>query len=151
MLLGDGVLIARLRDIDPRLIQFLARQRALIKEQLAAFEYFFLRVESLLGLLCIGFGLLNFFGQAGGGGGLVAGLSLLVRALGVLRSRRKIAVFQYRQQLPLAHRAATLHQEFLYRGGDLWHDGCLLFGEQDGLRGDRVLNGLLSRRGRLGP
>ena len=81
MLLGDGVLIARLRDIHPRLIQFLARQRALIEEQLAAFEYFFLCVESLLRLLRIGFGLLNFFGQAGAGRGLVAGLSLLVRAL----------------------------------------------------------------------
>ena len=32
MLLGDGVLIARLRDIHARLIQFLPRQRALIEE-----------------------------------------------------------------------------------------------------------------------
>ena len=44
MLLGDVVLIARLRDIYPRLIEFFAGESALIKELLPALEYLFLRV-----------------------------------------------------------------------------------------------------------
>ena len=103
MFLGDCVLVARRGDIHARLVEFLARQRALLEELLAALENFFLGVECLLGLLRVGFGLLDLFRQAGCGGGLVSGLRLIVGAPCVLRRGRQVAILEHGQQFSLVN------------------------------------------------
>ena len=88
MLLGDRVLVAGLRDIHSRLVEFFSGQRALIEELLAALKDFLLRVERLLGLLRVGFGFLDFFRQTGRGGGFVGRLRPVRRRLWCPAPRR---------------------------------------------------------------
>jgi hypothetical protein len=66
------------------LVEFLAGQGTLVEELLTALENLLLRIECLLRLLRIGLGFLDFFRQAGLGGGFVSGLSLIVGASSVL-------------------------------------------------------------------
>ena len=129
-----------MREIHAGLIEFFARQRALIEKLLAALIDFLLRIQRLLGLLRVRLCLLDFFRQIGGGGRLVSRLGLIVSAFCVLRCGGEIAVLQHREQFSFAHRAAALHQKFLYWSADLRHDGGLLPREQNCLCVDNVLN-----------
>src|SRR6266700_2836851 len=103
MLLADCILVAGGGYIDSRLVKFLSRERALIKEQLAALEYLFLRIQRLLRLLRIGFGLLDLLRQTGSCRCLIRGLSLIVGTFGVLRCRTQVAVFKHGQQFSRAN------------------------------------------------
>ncbi len=109
MLLGDGGLVSSLRDIDARLIEFLPRQGALLEKLLAALKDLLLRVQGLLSLLGVRFGLLDLLGQTRSSGCFVRRLCLFVCAFGILRGGRQVAILENCQKLalPLPHFRAS--------------------------------------------
>ena len=89
-----------------------------------------LRVELLLGGLCIELRLLNFRRQVGGGGGGILGLGLIVAALILLRGGGQITIFEDREQLAGADVAPAIDQKFLDRRADLRNNRRLRDREQ---------------------
>ena len=129
------------------MIQFLARQRALLKQVFAAVIHLLLSIESLPGGLQFKFCLLHFGWQIRSGADGIYRLRLIVRALGILGRGGEVFVLEHSQQLPLMHVAASLHIERLNRGADLGHDCRLRQGKQNRVRNHRVLDsGFLNRR-----
>ncbi len=119
MLLRHLILVARLREIHARLIEFLARKRTLLKQVLPAVEDFLLSVKHLLGGLQFKLRLLHFRRQLGAGADFIRGLSLIVCALCVLRRGGKVLMFKHSKQLPLVHAASALNKKGFYRSTDL--------------------------------
>ena len=126
MPLRQLVLIARIGQVHRRLVQFFARQRALLEELLAAGVYLLLRFQSLGRRLQVRFRFLNFFRKGSRCRSGVSSFSLLIGALVLYRRRRQIAIFQNRQQLSFAHPGAALHVKGLHGRADFRHQRRLL-------------------------
>src|SRR5439155_23226044 len=114
MLLRDLILIARVGQVHASLVQFFAGQSSLLKQFLPAVIHFLLRVELLLGGLCIELRLLNVRPQVGGSGGCILGLGLLVPALILLPSRGQISVSDHRARLSRAEGGPASDEKVLY-------------------------------------
>ena len=76
-------------------------------------------------------------------------LRLLEGALVLLRRRRQVAVLKHRQQLPVAHMAPAIDQEFLHRRADLRRNRRLLDRKQHRIGRDFLLHRRLRYRNNL--
>src|SRR5207245_9822335 len=85
MLLRDLVLVARLREADSRLVQFLPWQSTLLEQVLPAAIYLLFRFKRLFGGLHIKFRLLDFFWKTRCSCGCVGCFGVFVSAFVVLR------------------------------------------------------------------
>ena len=118
---------------NTRGVQFLARQRSLLEQNLPAVVDLLLGVVSFLRGFYIELGLLPLLRQRGLCFQSVSGLGLLVGAFVLHFGGRKVPVLQHGQQLAAMHAAAAVHVKLFHRRDDFGRDGGLIAGEENSL------------------
>src|SRR5207247_5337030 len=126
MFLRHFILVARIGEIDSRLVEFFAWHSALLVQILAAVVDLLLRFIEPLGRLQIELGLLHLLWKIGGSSGGVGCFSLLVCAFIFLSSSSEIAVFQGCEQLAFMDSAGAFYMECFHRSADFWSNSRLL-------------------------
>jgi len=136
VLLGGRETGARLRVCDLRFVDGLARERPFLEQLLPRIDQFLRGIERLARRVDVGLCFHHLFRHGRRCRRAVVRFRLLNLALPFLRLRLQVAVLELREQLPLLHVVAAVHQKAADRRADLRRDVRLVARIQHGVRID---------------